>query len=120
METFLQVLISEGYHKRGLTLARIADLSSRNTARIMGLAPRKGAIAIGADADFSIVDLDGRTRIDPDRVVSGAGFSIYDGWEFKGRVVHTVVRGRAVLRDGQADPGAPGHGGFLRRRLAAA
>ncbi len=117
METYMPLLLSEGYHGRGLSLRRIADLTSGNAARIMGLAPRKGAIALGADADFCIVDLEGRTAVDPDRVLTAAGYSVHAGWTFRGRVVHTLVRGRAVFRDGAPVPGTAGHGSFVPRRL---
>ncbi len=117
METMLPVLLSEGHHKRGLTLPRIAELLATNPATAMGLGHCKGAIAPGLDADFAIVDVDGETRVDNASVVSSAGYSIYDGWRLKGRIVHTLVRGRAVLHDGELESGAVGSGQFLRRRL---
>jgi dihydropyrimidinase/allantoinase len=52
------VLLSEGVLKRGLTLQRAVDLVASNPARYFGLYPKKGAIAVGSDADFSIVDLE--------------------------------------------------------------
>ena len=120
METMLPVLLSEGHHKRGLPLARIADLVAHNPAKAMGLAHRKGAIAPGLDADLAIIDVGGETRVDRSTVASSAGYSIYEGWVMKGRVIHTLVRGRAVLRDGRLDDGAIGRGQFIRRTLRGA
>jgi dihydropyrimidinase len=99
LETLLPVLISEGFHRRGIPLARIADLVTRAPARTFGLWPRKGAIAIGADADFAIVDLDGRQTVRAESQSSAAGYTIYEGWELRGAVEHTLVRGRFVMRD---------------------
>jgi dihydroorotase (multifunctional complex type) len=117
LETLLPVLLSEGHHRRGLSLERIAAMTATNPARIMGL-DHKGSIAPGKDADLAIVDLNAEWTLRRDDVVSSAGYSIYEGWSFKGRVRHCLVRGRAVLRDGVLDDGAIGHGRYLKRRLA--
>jgi dihydropyrimidinase/allantoinase len=117
METMLPVLLSEGHAKRGLPLARIAELVAGNPARIMGLAHAKGAIAPGLDADFAIVDPAARWRLERADVRSAAGYSIYEGWEFTGRVVHSLVRGRLTLRDGAVEDSAVGTGRYQRRRL---
>ncbi len=116
METMLPVLLSEGHAKRGLGLARIAALVSTNPAKAMGL-HRKGLIAPGMDADFAIVDPGARWTVTRDGVLSAAGYSIYEGWELTGRVVHTLVRGRAVLRDGALDDTAVGTGKYVARSL---
>ncbi|MCO5090590.1 dihydroorotase family protein [Bosea sp. (in: a-proteobacteria)] len=117
MDTLLPVLLSEGYHKRGLSLERIAALTSANPARIMGFGDRKGAIAPGLDADLAIVDLDASWTLRREDVVSSAGYSLYEGWTFKGRVLHTLVRGKAALTDGVLDDAAVGHGRFVKRKL---
>ncbi len=57
METMLPVLLSEGHHKRGIPVARIAGLVAHNPAKAIGLAQRKGAIAPGLDADLAIIDV---------------------------------------------------------------
>lgn len=101
METLLPVMISEGCHKRGIALERIVRLMTKNPARLFGLYPRKGAVAVGADADFAIVDLHKEQRIEAGGLHSAAGYSIYEGWTVRCTVVHTVVRGRFVKRDGQ-------------------
>lgn len=117
METMLPVLLSEGHAKRGLSLPRIAALSAGNPARAMGLDHVKGAIAPGMDADFAIVDPAARWTVTRDAVISSAGYSIYEGWELTGRVVHTLVRGRFVQRDGMPAPDAVATGRYVRRRL---
>lgn len=117
METMLPVLLSEGYHKRGLSLERIAAISSTNTARIMGLGHCKGALAIGLDADIALVDLEKTWTASNDTTVSSAGYTIYDGWTFKGAITHTFVRGTGVVMDGALVDGLAGHGKFVERTL---
>ena len=82
----------------------------------MGLGHCKGNIAIGHDADVAIVDLERRWTLDRARVVSSAGYSIYEGRQFQGQVVHTLVRGRPVLRDNAPVADGAGWGRYLRRK----
>ena len=117
METLLPVMLTEGYHARGLPLARIVELLSENPARIMGLGHRKGRIALGMDADLALVDLGAEWTVTRDGVKSSAGYSIYEGWRMKGTVRHTFVRGNAVVRDGISTPEAAGTGRYVPRRL---
>jgi dihydroorotase-like cyclic amidohydrolase len=118
LETLLPVLLSEGHHKRGLPLERIAALTAGNPARIMGLGHAKGAIAPGLDADLALIDLDAEWLCERADVVSSAGYSLYEGSRFKGRIRHTSVRGKLVLRDGELVEDAVGWGRYLKRRLA--
>jgi dihydropyrimidinase len=117
LQTLLPVMLSEGYHKRGLPLPVIARVLSQNPARVMGC-QAKGSIAIGQEADFAIVDLDRQWRADGTSMHSDAGFSIYDGWHFKGKIIHSMVRGRFVYRDEQLCADAIGHGRYQRRSIA--
>lgn len=117
LETLLPVLISQGFHARGLPLARIAQVTARNPARLMGLSHRKGAIAPSLDADLAFVDLDADWTFERSDVRSSAGYSIYEGERFRGRVVHSLVRGRFTLQDGELAAGSAGTGRFCERRL---
>ena len=115
LETLLPVMLSEGHHVRAIPLGRIVDLLSTNPARTMGLA-RKGTIAIGQDADFALVDLDVEWTVDASTIRSDAGYSIYEGWRLRGKPVTTLVRGRAVYRDGALVEDAVGTGRYVGRR----
>lgn len=117
LDTLLPVLLSEGYHRRDLPLGRIARLTAGAPAELMGLADRKGAIRPGLDADLAVVDLDAAWTVDKRALSTGAGYSIYEGWKLRGRVVHTVSRGAFVLRDGAVVDGTEGRGRYLHRRL---
>jgi dihydroorotase-like cyclic amidohydrolase len=117
LETLLPVMLSEGHHKRGIPISRIVSLLCEQPARIMGLGDRKGTIAPGYDADFAIVDLDGTTRLSNSATRSSAGYTIYDGWDLRGRVVHTLLRGNPIFEDGELVEAMAGTGRYLRRRL---
>ena len=116
METLLPLMLSEGCHKRGLGLDRVAALLAGNPARLMGLDHHKGAIAPGLDADLALVDLEQEWTVTRDGIRSSAGYSIYEGWKLRGRVIHTVTRGRFVLRDGTVQDDTVGWGRYIRRR----
>ena len=116
IDTLLPVLLSEGHHKRKLPLGRIADLVAYNPAKAMGLAYRKGRIAVGLDADFAIVDVAAEHTPRRDNLKSSAGYSIYEGVPLRGRVRHTLVGGRFVLRDHELVANAVGTGRFIPRQ----
>lgn len=118
LETLLPVMLTEGFHRRGIPLARLARLLSTTPAARMGLSG-KGEIAVGKDADLVLVDLDREWTVSNASVLSDAGYSIYDGALFKGAVDRTLVRGRTVYVDGKAVAAAAGTGRFVRRSLAA-
>lgn len=82
-----------------LTLQRFVDLSSAGPARIFGMA-RKGRIAVGYDADFTIVDMKRRETIRNSWIASRCGWTPYDGVEVTGWPVGTIVRGRRVMWEG--------------------
>jgi len=118
IDTLLPVLLSEGHHKRKLPLGRIAALASQAPAAAMGLSHRKGRIAVGLDADLAIVDIEGEFTPRRDHLHSSAGYSIYEGVPLRGRVRHTLVGGRFVLRDHGLVADAVGTGRFIPRHLA--
>ncbi len=82
-----------------LTLERFVDLTSAGPKRLFGLA-RKGRIAVGYDADFTIVDMQRRETIRNDWIASRCGWTPYDGVTVTGWPVGTLVRGRKVMWDG--------------------
>lgn len=116
LETMLPVMISEGYHKRGIPLSTLAAVLCANPARIMGL-PQKGQIAIGKDADLVLVDLEAEWTPQRSQLFSNAGYSIYEGWPVRGRVTDTFLRGSAVFRNGALVDEAIGTGRYVARQL---
>ena len=101
-----------------LTLARFVDLTSAGPARLFQLA-RKGRVAVGYDADLTVVDLKRRQTITDNWIASRCGWTPYDGKNVTGWPVGTFVRGARVMwegeladaRDRQADPVS---GGFVK------
>jgi dihydroorotase-like cyclic amidohydrolase len=110
------VMISEGYHKRGLPLHRVAELVSAQPARNFGLSPRKGSIAVGADADLAVVDPNLEAPVSLDRLHSAQDHTPFDGFPVKGWVTQTVRAGRLVFDDGKVI--GPPDGRFLKRPIA--
>lgn len=119
VETLLPILISEGHIKRHVPLQRIAAVTASNPAQIFGLGRDKGAINIGLDADFVVVDLKDTWVLEADDLHSIAGYSIYEGWKVMCRAIHTLVRGQFVKRDGEVQPLA-GHGKYFLRHKSGA
>src|SRR5579884_142654 len=100
-QSVLQLLLTEGYERRHLPLAKIVALTSENIARRFGLFPTKGHLAPGADADMTLVDLQGRQRLEAGDLYYRHQHSPYVGMELRGRIVRTLVRGRTIFREGK-------------------
>jgi dihydropyrimidinase/allantoinase len=107
------VLLSEGHHKRGISLERIAQVAGATPARTFNLYPRKGTIAVGADADLAIVDMNLEQTVTPELCRSAQDHSPFGGVVVKGWPVATLVRGMPMLRDGEIEKDFPGT--YLRR-----
>lgn len=90
-----------------LTLERLTYLMSEGPARTWGLWPRKGAVAIGSDADLTLVDVVRPGVIHAAELHGRNNATPFEGWPTRGAPVATIVRGRVVMRDGEllAEPG---------------
>lgn len=95
-----------------ITLERVVELSSVQPAKNFGFFPRKGVIAVGADADFAIVDMNAEKTISKDTSYSKCGYNPFEGWKVKGIPVCTIVRGNKVYENGEI-VGKPGYGKFI-------
>ena len=116
VETRLPILFSEGVVKGRITLNQFVALTATNHAKMYGLHPRKGTIAVGADADIAIWDPERRVRISQALLHHGSDYTPYEGLEVTGWPVTTLVRGddgrarrhaRGRLQDGPACPARP-------------
>jgi len=119
LETLMPMLFSEGVLTGRISLDRFVELTSANAARLFGLYPRKGAIAVGSDADLALWDPAERRVIDGARMQSRAGYSVYDGWTVQGWPRFVLRRGQIVLADGRVTA-QPGQGRWVRRDARAA
>ncbi len=91
-----------------LTLTRYVRLTSDAPAKKWGLYPKKGRIAVGADADFTVVDTKKEWTIDPAKFESKAKYSPFEGFKAKGAAVYTIVRGGVVMDHGHVDTRSKG------------
>jgi dihydropyrimidinase/allantoinase len=107
------VMLSEGFHRRGLPLARIAELVSASPARAFGCYPQKGSLAVGADADLVLVDVEREQTVTPELLHSAQDHTPFNGVALTGWPVRTILRGVTAFRDGEV-AGPPG-GRFVHR-----
>jgi dihydropyrimidinase/dihydroorotase len=121
VEAHLPLLLSEGVNKGRLTIRRLVEIVASNPARIWNLHPAKGAIQVGADADFVLLDLERTMRIGKGHVLAAAGWSLYEGWDVRGWPLATILRGSIVseLQDGRYVVADEPSGRFVRRRPVA-
>jgi len=101
IETMLPILLSEGVNKKRITLRKAAEVLAENPAKRFGLYPRKGHIRVGADGDFTIVDLSAEKKVKASDLHYKVGWTPYEGWVLKGWPTATIVRGQVVMKDGQ-------------------
>jgi dihydroorotase len=100
-----------------LSLARFVDLTSAGPKRLFGIA-RKGRLAVGYDADVTVVDLKRRETIRNEWIASKCGWTPYDGVSVTGWPVGTVVRGRRVMWEGELVTPATGQVARFNETLA--
>lgn len=99
LETQLPVILDEGVAKRGMKLTQVVSLMSENVARRFGLYGRKGALAIGFDADFNIIDMSKTWTCEAKNMHYLNKHTPFDGRTFQGSIDETYVRGVLVSKD---------------------
>ena len=117
LETLLPLTYTHGVLGGRLSIEEMCMKLSTNPARIMGLAPRKGAIAIGADADLAIIHPTRKHTVDPSAMETNADWSPFEGWDLAGFARTTVSRGETIV-DGYQVVGREGGGIWLRRDVS--
>jgi dihydroorotase len=110
VQTLVPVMLTHVNEGR-LSLARFVDLSSHGPQRVFGIA-NKGRMALGYDADFTVVDMRARRIIRSEDQATRCGWTPFDGFEAKGWPMATIIRGQVVMRDGEIT--TPSNGGPLR------
>jgi len=88
-------------NRKRIDLVTLAKILSENAARRYGLFPRKGAIALGADADLVVFDPDREVELGVARMRSRADYSLWEGRRVRGIPVMTFLRGQLVMQDGE-------------------
>ena len=110
VQTLVPVMLTHVAEGR-LTLERLVDLLAHGPQRIFGLA-EKGRLAVGYDADLTIVDLNARRTIRDKDMANRSGWTPFNGFEAKGWPIATIIRGRTVMRDDEVL--LPGEGRPMR------
>ncbi len=114
IENRMELLFSEGVLKRGMSLNKFVDVTSTAPARIFGLAPKKGSIAVGMDADIVVFDPKRKHTMSAKTHHMKCDFSLFEGWEVTGKCRQTILRGKLAIDDGKALVGK-GYGKFQPR-----
>jgi dihydropyrimidinase len=117
VEERVGITYTEGVVKRGMSLPRFVDVVSANAARILGMYPRKGALAPGSDADVVLLDPSIRKRLSV-ADLHGADHSVWEGWEIHAWPVTTILRGKVIVENGKLLGGA-GDGRLIGGRKTA-
>jgi dihydropyrimidinase len=118
IETMLMLLHTEGVVKGRISLERMVEVLSTNTARLFGLAD-KGAVAVGKDADLVIFDPKQKFTLTQKKLHQNVDYTPYEGWEITGMPAVVFSRGRKVAQwaGGQMEfVGEVGKGRFVKRR----
>jgi len=117
LETLLPVVYTFGVMEGKITLPQLVQKLSSNPARIMGLAPRKGEISVGADADIAIIHPKKKIKVDPKTMETGADWNPFEGMELGGFSRTTLSRGDVIVDDYKV-VGKQGRGKWLERKSA--
>ena len=113
LETRLPLLYSEGVLGGRITIERFVELTATNAAKLYGLYPRKGTIAIGSDADLVIWDEGREMEITNEKLHHAVDYTPYEGMRVRAWPAVTLARGEVVW-DGERPQGKPGRGRFLK------
>lgn len=114
IEDRLTILFSEGVKKGRISLNQFVDITSTRIAKLFGLFPQKGTIAIGADADLVIFDPNIERVISAETHHMAVDYNAFEGMNVTGEPVSVLSRGEFVVRDKQF-VGKPGSGQYLKR-----
>jgi len=114
LEERVNLLYMHGVRTGRLSLQTFVDVASTQAAKLFGLFPRKGTIAVGSDADLVVFDPDYRGAISAITQTMAVDYSAFEGWKIEGRPSIVTVRGEVAARDGKFT-GTIGRGQFLKR-----
>jgi len=114
IEHRMELLFSEGVNKGKISLTKYVELSSTNAAKIFGMYPRKGTIAIGSDADIVIFDPKKEHTISVETHHMNCDYSGYEGHKVTGKTETVILRGQIAIENEECKLAA-GHGQFIKR-----
>jgi len=114
IEHRMELLYSEGVHKKKISLTKYVEISATNAAKIFGMYPQKGTIAIGSDADVVIFDPNKEHTISVNTHHMNCDYSAYEGQKVIGKTETVILRGQIAIQNEECKL-EPGYGKFVRR-----
>lgn len=114
VENRLALIYNGGVVENRISLNRFVELTSTAAAKMFGMFPKKGTIAVGSDADIVVFDPNGETIFGVENEHMNVDYSSYEGWKIKGKVETVLSRGRVVIQNGE-HIGKQGDGQFIKR-----
>ena len=114
IENRMELLFSEGVVKNKITLNKYVEVTSTNAAKIFGMFPRKGTIAVGSDADILIFDPNEDHTLSVNSHHMNVDYSGYEGWELTGKVKTVLLRGEVAIDNNECLV-EKGYGKFIKR-----
>ena len=115
IEIRMGVNYTEAVVKQGMSLERYADVTSTNAAKLLGLYPRKGVIAVGSDADITIIDPSVKKALKVDDL-HVRDYSPWEDWQVEGWPTTVILRGKVMVDNGQL-LGGPNDGQLIPRKI---
>jgi dihydropyrimidinase len=115
IENRMELLYSEGVNKGKISLNKYVEVTCTNPAKIFGMFPRKGTIAIDSDADIVIFDPNEKHTISASSHHMNVDYSGYEGWELTGKVKTVLLRGQVAIDNNQCLL-EKGYGQFIKRK----
>ncbi|MEO8859805.1 MAG: dihydropyrimidinase [Ginsengibacter sp.] len=115
LENRMELLFSEGVVKGKISLNKYVELACTNPAKIFGMFPEKGTIAIGSDADIVIFDPEEKHTLSASTHHMNVDYSGYEGWEVTGKVQTVLLRGEVAIENNECKV-AKGYGKFIKRK----
>jgi dihydropyrimidinase len=117
IENRMELLFSEGVVKNKITLNKYVEVACTNPAKIFGMFPRKGTIAVGSDADIVIFDANEKHILSAKTHHMNVDYSGYEGWEVTGKVKTVLLRGKVAIENNECKI-EKGFGKFIKRNKA--
>ena len=114
IENRMELLYSEGVNKGKITLNKYVEVACTNPAKIFGMFPRKGTIAVGSDADIMIFDPNEKHKLSAKTHHMNVDYSGYEGWEITGKVKIVLLRGKIAIENNHCHIDK-GYGKFIKR-----
>ncbi len=114
VENRMSLIYNGGVVENRISLNRFVELTSTAAAKMFGMFPKKGTIAVGSDADIVIFDPEREHTFGVDHEHMNVDYSTYEGWKVKGKVETVLSRGRVIIENGE-HAGKAGDGQFIKR-----